>query len=59
MDDEELGLVVADVDCALEVEVEDDVVIRLVVDVDDEITVFVSLTDQLVVLPAVVAVVVP
>ena len=56
MDDEELGLVIADVDCALEVEVEEDVVITLIVDVDDELRIFVSLTDPVVVLTAAVAV---
>ena len=58
MDNEELVLVlvVADVDCAFEVEVEEDVVIALVLDVDDELTVFVSLTHPLFVLTAAVAV---
>ena len=56
MDDEELVLVAADVDCAFEVEVEEDVVVALVVDVDDELTVSVSLTDPVVVLTAAVAV---
>ena len=56
MDDEELVPVVADVDCTFEIEVEEDVVTALVVDVDAELTVFVSLNDPLVVLTAVVAV---
>ena len=56
MDDEELVVVVADVDCAFEVEVEEDVVIALVVDVDAELTVLVFLNDPLVVLTAAVAV---
>ena len=56
MDDEELGLVIADVDCAREVEVDEDVVITLIVDVDDELRIFVSLTDPVVVLTAAVAV---
>ena len=56
MDDVELVLVVADVDCAFEVEVGEDVVIALVIDVDAELTVFVSLADPLLVLTAAVAV---
>ena len=56
MDDVELVLVVAGVDCAFEVEVEEDVVIGLIVGVDAELTVFVSSTDPLLVLTAAVAV---
>ena len=58
MDDEELVLVlvIADGDCTLEVEVEEDVVIALVVDFDDEVTTCVSLADPLVVLMAAVTV---